>query len=88
MYDYDPYDTPPAWLRLVMLAICLAGALLVLVWTLSHSAAERAVIALGGLLGAAVFIFSARTGVAAAGWAVGYWALLIVLMLSMPIPAQ
>lgn len=67
-----------------MLAICLAGAALVLVWTLGHGLGSRAVLASGGLLIAAIFIFSARTGVAAAGWAVGYWGLLIIMMLSVP----
>lgn len=83
--DYDPYDTPPLWLRLAMTGLCVVGAIFLLVYFIHRGLGERAAIVGGGLLLAGMFIFTSNTGAKVAGWTVAYWALLIGLILTMPI---
>jgi len=83
--DYDPYDTPPFWLRLGMCGVCLLGAVFLFIYFVNRGLLERSVAVGGGMLLAAMFIFTSSTGAKAAGWTVAYWALLIGLVLTVPI---
>jgi hypothetical protein len=54
-YKGDAYDTPPLWIRLLMLGACLFGYALMLVYFL-QSASLGGVILLTGALGLAAFL--------------------------------
>jgi hypothetical protein len=83
--EYDPYDTPPLWLRAVLAAACAVLCALMLVQVLPRGLSTHAIIAVGGLLAAGVFIVTANTGVKAALGMIFYIAVLGFMVFFLPV---
>ena len=84
-YHGDVYDTPPTWLRALMIAVCLAGSAFMLSYVISHTFMIESILTVSGLMLVVYLILIAPTGSHAAFATTGYWALLGILVMVMPL---
>jgi hypothetical protein len=85
VFEFDPYDSPPLALRIVLGLVCLGGAVVLSVYMLRGRHVEQEVAVIAGLLLSETFIAMAPTGVRAAAVAVLYWGLLGAVALLTPV---
>jgi hypothetical protein len=85
MYSGDVFDTPPPVLRVVLGAVCLAGAVLVLLRLMLDWNVPAIVVLLGALL-IAEFLIATIPTAAGITWAtVAFGAVLAVFAISLPL---
>jgi hypothetical protein len=82
--EYDPYDTPPLWLRVTLGGACILLCGLMLLQIVPRGLVTYAVIVVGGLLASGLFITMANTGVKAAMGMLFYIAMLGLMVLFVP----
>jgi phage shock protein PspC (stress-responsive transcriptional regulator) len=85
MYIGDTLDTPPLWIRILMVLACTFGAVLMVLYTLRHGQVPFMIITLGGLGVAAYLQFTVPRVSHTAFTTMFYWALLAALVTFMPV---
>ena len=84
-YHGDVYDTPPRWIRVLLGLCCLFGAVVMLSKVLLDGMFIESLLTIAGLILAVYLVSSLETGAKIAIATIGYWALLLALVLLMPL---